>query len=312
LATYNGAAYLQQQLDSFATQMRLPDELVVTDDGSVDSTIEMIENFAKSAPFPIRVHRNAYRLNFSANFERAMSLCSGDVVFFSDQDDVWLPQKLAVVEQQFVKNSRLQVVINDALITDATLNNWGKTARGNIRRALIPEKMFLTGCCSAHRKSWQKIALPLPRTPTELTYDVWVNSLAVELGCALQLEETLQLQRRHTDTTSDWTLINPRGASVWQVQRAGICDARDSWRTRILILQEMVNRARAAEGLVGDCEWQAQISRIEREIAAVGARIDLCSKPRLHRSLQIPKFWLSGGYEAASGWKSALKDLIRP
>ena len=101
LASYNGARYVREQLDSFAAQRRLPDELVVCDDGSTDDTAEQVERFAEGAPFEVRLERNARTLTTTPNFEKAISLCRGDLIFLSDQDDVWLPEKLAEMALHF-------------------------------------------------------------------------------------------------------------------------------------------------------------------------------------------------------------------
>jgi glycosyltransferase involved in cell wall biosynthesis len=97
LAAYNGARYLQEQLDSLAAQRRLPDELVVVDDASSDGTVGILERFRATAPFEVKVHRNTANLGYSANFEVAISRCTGDIIFMSDQDDVWFPEKIEAV-----------------------------------------------------------------------------------------------------------------------------------------------------------------------------------------------------------------------
>ncbi|MGA8529432.1 MAG: glycosyltransferase, partial [Acidobacteriaceae bacterium] len=102
MATYNGEKYIREQLDSIARQSLLPYELVVTDDGSTDGTLEMVEDFARSAPFPVKIHRNDVRLGFADNFFKAASLCEGELIAFSDQDDVWLEDKLSVCSSHFV------------------------------------------------------------------------------------------------------------------------------------------------------------------------------------------------------------------
>ena len=94
MATYNGARFLREQLDSIAGQTVLPAELVVCDDASADDTVAVVERFQSVAPFPVRVHRNASRLGYRANFMRAMSLCTGDVIALCDQDDVWDAHKI--------------------------------------------------------------------------------------------------------------------------------------------------------------------------------------------------------------------------
>src|SRR5215207_2518174 len=96
LCTYNGEQYLQQQLDSFVAQSRPPDELVVCDDRSTDRTVPIVEDFAKRAPFRVELVINETNLGSTRNFEKAIGLCTGDIIFLADQDDVWLPEKLRI------------------------------------------------------------------------------------------------------------------------------------------------------------------------------------------------------------------------
>jgi glycosyltransferase involved in cell wall biosynthesis len=95
MATYNGARFIRQQLDSFSRQTLLPSELVVCDDGSDDSTLSILSDFSRSAQFPVVVVKNPERLGHTANFLKAARMCRGDLIAFSDQDDEWLPQKLS-------------------------------------------------------------------------------------------------------------------------------------------------------------------------------------------------------------------------
>ncbi len=95
ICTYNGEKYLSEQLASIAAQTRLPDEMVVCDDCSSDATPDLVEEFARSAPFPVRFFRNPINLRSTKNFEHAIALCDGDFIALCDQDDIWLPEKLA-------------------------------------------------------------------------------------------------------------------------------------------------------------------------------------------------------------------------
>ena len=94
LCTYNGAKHIGLQLESLATQTYPPVELVVCDDGSTDDTLAIVAAFAENAPFPVSIHRNTTKLGYANNFLHAASLCSGLLVAFSDQDDVWAESKL--------------------------------------------------------------------------------------------------------------------------------------------------------------------------------------------------------------------------
>src|SRR4051794_37441524 len=101
MATYNGDRYIREQLDSLARQNLLPFELVVTDDGSSDGTLDILKAFSERAPFPVRIFRNPTRLGYEENFLKAASLCNGDVISFCDQDDIWVDRKLEVCALMF-------------------------------------------------------------------------------------------------------------------------------------------------------------------------------------------------------------------
>ncbi|MDT9598011.1 glycosyltransferase family 2 protein [Sphingosinicella rhizophila] len=201
MATFNGARYLQAQLESFSTQTLLPDELVVCDDCSSDATVEIVERFKLASPFEVIIHRNEANLGYIQNFAKALSLCRGDVVFLSDQDDVWYDQKIERVLAAFQSDPDAMVVLNDQLIVDAELNSSGVTKVANMKRLGIPQKDFVTGCCSAHRRDWQSIVLPIP--DGAVTHDAWINGIAQRLAAAILLPDVLQLYRRHGANASD-------------------------------------------------------------------------------------------------------------
>jgi glycosyltransferase involved in cell wall biosynthesis len=106
LCTYNGTQYLQEQLDSIAAQTKLPDELVICDDRSSDNTVEIIKLFSSKVSFPVHLHINEINLRTIKNFEKAISLCTGDIIVLSDQDDVWKPCKTERILRCFQKKSR--------------------------------------------------------------------------------------------------------------------------------------------------------------------------------------------------------------
>jgi glycosyltransferase involved in cell wall biosynthesis len=120
MTTYNGAAYLPAQLESLAVQKLLPAELVVGDDGSIDETLEILEAFAKTAPFPVHIHRNPNRLGYRANFMNVVKLCKSPLISFCDHDDVWLPDNLARVAERFEDPETL-LVFHNALMVDSDL-----------------------------------------------------------------------------------------------------------------------------------------------------------------------------------------------
>src|SRR5437867_476200 len=96
MTTRNGEQYLEALLESLVRQRRPPDELVVHDDASEDSTLSILEAFASAAPFVVRIERSRVRRGHVAGFLLAAELCEGDAIAFCDQDDVWLNSKLEI------------------------------------------------------------------------------------------------------------------------------------------------------------------------------------------------------------------------
>jgi glycosyltransferase involved in cell wall biosynthesis len=121
MATYNGARFIREQLSSLAAQTYLPSELVVTDDGSSDETLDIIADFSLTAPFPVHIYRNGPRLNYRANFMKCANLCSGELIAFCDQDDIWDQDKLATLVLHFAR-ADVDLVFHDFRLIDTDGN----------------------------------------------------------------------------------------------------------------------------------------------------------------------------------------------
>lgn len=113
LCTYNGERYIREQLESILNQTVKVDEIVVCDDGSTDNTLPIIEGLAVTTYTSIHIHRNETNLGPAKNFQKAINLCSGDIIFLSDQDDVWMPDKVAAIINYFESNHTINVVFTD-------------------------------------------------------------------------------------------------------------------------------------------------------------------------------------------------------
>ena len=116
MATYNGAAYLEEQIRSVQAEMLPQDEVVIVDDGSADETPALLADLL----FPqMHVYRNPKNVGLQASFERALKLTRHDLVFLCDQDDVWLPGKRGAFVEAFLEDSRCMVVVSDAEVVCA-------------------------------------------------------------------------------------------------------------------------------------------------------------------------------------------------
>lgn len=113
LCSYNGGRYIAEQLDSILQQTVPVDEIVVCDDGSTDNTAEILKSFERKHPGKFRIYLNGQQLGVIKNFEKAINLCRGEIVFLSDQDDIWLPHKVETVLEYFSQNPEMKSVLHD-------------------------------------------------------------------------------------------------------------------------------------------------------------------------------------------------------
>lgn len=212
MATYNGEKFLQEQLDSLATQTYLPHELVITDDGSTDRTLRIAEAFAQSAPFPVYIHRNPEKLGYGDNFLKAASLCTGDWIAFCDQDDVWHPDKLAIVGKAAMQ-PQCMLVVHSGALTDKHLQPNGRRMP-DIRRdhtvGRLQNRIWWTpsGFVSVFDASLIH-DIPWHRRPRDyncpeecMKHDTWIYLLANVSGSITYISRALVSYRRHEDAVT--------------------------------------------------------------------------------------------------------------
>jgi glycosyltransferase involved in cell wall biosynthesis len=208
LCTYNGVRFLQAQLDSFAAQTRLPDEIVVCDDGSTDGTIAILEQFKSRAPFPVIIVRGEGRLGSTKNFERAIVQCTGDLIATSDQDDVWAPEKLAVSEAAFESQPQRGLIYTDADVVDEELRPighkmWdaiqvGRWTRRRVRRGhafeVLLRQWLVTGATMMFRAEYRPFILPIPEN---WIHDGWIAFIIGALAPIGSVERPTIKYRQH-------------------------------------------------------------------------------------------------------------------
>ncbi len=203
IATYNGAKYVSEQLASICQQLSEHDEIIVSDDGSTDGTLDVVKAFGDPR---IRIVKNNSQRCYTANFENAMKYAQGDYIFISDQDDVWLPNKVQTV-MHYLKDEGYWVVAHDAIVTDSTLNPYPESyyqIKGSIFKSLAGNliRFSFLGCCLAIRKEVLDKALPFPPDHLLCTHDNWVYLCGQHFGKAKVLDDKLIYYRRHEGTTS--------------------------------------------------------------------------------------------------------------
>lgn len=268
LCTYRGEAFVGAQLDSLAAQSRLPDELVVCDDASTDATVGIVRAFAQGAPFPVRVQVNPATLGFAQNFALAISRCQGDLIALCDQDDVWLPGKLAQAEALLAEDPDVGLVCSDAEVVDAALRPVGQRLWESIRLteaerglvasdravAVLLERNIAMGASTVFRSSFLPWILPIP---TGWHHDWWI-ALVVSLRARLALIDTPQL------------LYRQHGANQLGIPEPVAFGVEDLLRSSV--------HPRTAEFIAQEAQWRGALERIEalqREAPTRASEADL-------------------------------------
>lgn len=210
MCTYNGEQYLRDQLDSIARQSRLPDELLICDDNSADMTLQIIAAFAAAVSFPVKLHRNDANIGSTKNFEQAIRLCEGDIIVLSDQDDVWHPDKLKLLEQVFLESEKVGAVFSNGNVVNNTLAPMGYTLWDTYRFKYKQRTCFrtgrafevllnhnvVTGATLAFRSALREIIIPIP---TEWVHDAWIAILISIYSKFDFIDKNLINYRQHED-----------------------------------------------------------------------------------------------------------------
>lgn len=118
LCTYNGEKFLRNQLESIFSQTLLINELIICDDGSKDDTINIIEFYKKKHPDVLKYYKNQKSLGTLKNFEKAISLTKGDLIFLADQDDIWYKDKVEIMVKFFKENSNCKLLFTNGDLID--------------------------------------------------------------------------------------------------------------------------------------------------------------------------------------------------
>jgi glycosyltransferase involved in cell wall biosynthesis len=206
MATYNGAPFLHEQLDSIFAQLGPQDELVVVDDASTDDTRAILESYRDPR---VRLYFNPVNRGVVRTFEAAMMYARGEIIFLSDQDDRWLPGRLALMTQTLRETEALVVASNWAYMDPAN-------ARGELRakplRAADSRRHFLNiwnmfagttayyGCGMALHRSLLEVVLPIPAFVE--SHDLWIAMASNLLGATAHLDSDTLARRLHDRNAS--------------------------------------------------------------------------------------------------------------
>lgn len=316
MCVFNGGRYLRAQLESIAAQGELPACVAVVDDGSTDGSWELLRDWATGAPFPVLLHRNERNLGVVRNFEKAARLLlkEVDIIFFSDHDDVWYPQKLATVVDAFAADLALGLVHSDAELIDSDGRPLGRrlfasllltdkereqVASGRAYRAYV-KRNLVTGAACACRV--QALALAMPFSERWI-HDEWISFTCALASRVKMLDEPLMGYRLHSTNTVGLPIPDIR----WWMRSV----------LRALMEPQVPAQRRRLERLLEMREHAVRLDAVPDAIACLDSAIQHArhrtNLPRvfLRRLGAVRREWSAGRYHQwSSGDLSMLHDIL--
>lgn len=340
VTTWNGSLFIDQQLESLLQQTRVPDEIVVADDGSTDDTLDRVRRFSARNELRWVVLSAEANAGLLPNIERGLKAATGDIVFLCDQDDVWRSDKVASFLEAF-RDDSVSAVFSDASLVYADLQSLGvslwqvegfshqekeKVRSGRLMEILM-ERNIVQGASLAFRRRWLPAILPIPRDLhlRLWCHDGWIVAVLSALGRVVPLEQTTLDYRVHgNNQIARYSRLNslrrwlPRSgrtfARSWVQSRNG--GSLAAVRQRDLELQSrhmrlVLDRWREVKGTGEDggqiaelIEWlDAALAHQERRRSFPTTLLSRWRAVRVERRI--------GGYESArGGWRRTLRDIF--
>lgn len=201
MATYNGEKYIREQLESILMQLELTDEVIISDDESTDKTLEVVKSLNDSR---IKIVLNQGEKGYTRNFENALKNSTGDIIFLSDQDDIWKKNKVKNMIKEF---STYDLVISDAEIVDKDLkllNESHFNLRG-VKRGFLNNflKTRYVGACMAFKRKVLEKVLPFPENQKLCAHDYWITIVCEAFYKVKLINQPLIKYRRHENNVSN-------------------------------------------------------------------------------------------------------------
>lgn len=234
MATYNGELYIKEQMDSILSQLGIEDEVIISDDGSTDKTLDIIKSYSDKR---IRLllgnsfHSPVY------NFENALKNANGDIIFLCDQDDIWKANRLSITLAKF-NDKRIDCILcnRDIIDTYGNVSDYQINKSDPIKTTFLHQLLHnpYIGCCMAFRRTLLELALPFPKNLP--MHDLWIGLLGKLIERNYFIKESLVLYRRHGSNVttgkspySVWYRIKYR-IRLYFLLRNRIIERRKKWQ----------------------------------------------------------------------------------
>jgi glycosyltransferase involved in cell wall biosynthesis len=322
LCTYNGEKFLTEQVNSFLSQTRLPDEVVVCDDCSSDKTVKIIRDFAARAPFPVRLYANETNLRSTKNFEKAISLCEGDIILLSDQDDVWHKNKLEKFAAAFEIDEQIGLVFCDGELVDENLTSLNSTSwqalqfdkkrqysvKNGDGLAVILDGNVASGCMMAFRAKYKNLLLPIPNDIQDVIHDHWIALLMSTVAKVNLIPERLVKYRQHSGQQLGMSVTTKTSLALRE--KIAIKPDFQVHQFRLEDLKKRLNDRINAQAENYQDNKKDLLNDLNERIRHIQARTKITKNRKLSVPLIIKELFTLRYHRYSNGWRSAIKDLL--
>ena len=322
LCTFNGGNFIGLQLESILNQSIPPDEVIICDDASTDDTIGIVRRIASGRSSTIHIIQNEKSLGCVKNFEKAIKYTTGDIIFLSDQDDVWFKEKISSILIPFLESDNIGLVYSDAILTNTALKPTGNTLFGRRKNLHLSGKRLphqfvrgvgINGCTMAFRSSLKDFVLPVSEAEG-WGHDHWIAFIAHAVMDSRSIDKPLMYYRRHGHNSGNDPFLDGGWVTSWRIglKAAGTTVyAKDRYRWEVMLqrLNEIGENQSLLSGhrtrlneFIRECEQRLEFARLREHIKQVG---------RMNRMIPLLHTLLKGKYHRyLRGMKSFFKDLL--
>lgn len=314
IAAYHGEKYIGEQLKSLFAQTRVPDEILIGDDSDDDATSRAVEAVRGDFSGRLEHVRNPVQLGVVRNFAELAGRASGDLIFFCDQDDFWLPEKIETLARALENHPDIQAAACNSFMADENLRPSGESLlsyasgflppgyEGKVPfRPVLLQQVNFSGHNMAMKRSFLDTFLRIP--DDYRFHDLWLEQTAALHDALFCVNRELTLYRLHSGNTSSPVFERTRRSFLHRLKETA--GNTGDLRQTFLMLEGLSRLAETETGLPPE-----NLKLLRDYHAYFRARNELRSRPRFLRALFLKPELLRGYFDFGTGWHSLCRDLF--